>query len=265
MSPMSPMSPMTVTVEPLTTNEECVAVSALLARVWGTSIESAPISSDLVRSLVHSSACTLGAMEDGRLVGVAIGIFGPPRTVSLYSLIAAVDRSNAARGIGRALKQHQRLWALERGATSMIWTFDPLIRRNAHFNLNCLRAEVVEFSESFYPPMHDAVNRDDLSDRLTVRWNLMEADVQADKSAVGQIVLEEDSGGGPRRVAFTPDDPVLRAGLPKDIEQLRHRSPGIAADWRLALREVLRTAFDSGYRISGLDDSGHYVLRRSNQ
>lgn len=256
---------MTFTIEPLTTNEECVAVSALLARVWGTSLESAPISSDLVRSLVHSSACTLGATQDGQLVGAAIGIFGPPRTVSLYSLIAAVDRSHAARGIGRALKEHQRQWAVERGATSMVWTFDPLIRRNAHFNLNCLRAEVVEFSENFYPPMHDAVNRDDLSDRLTVRWNLTEAAVQTDGPAVGKIVLEVNSEGGPRLIPFTPDDPVLLAGLPKDIERLRHRSPGIAADWRLAMRRVLRTAFHTGYRIIGLDDSGHYVLRKSNQ
>lgn len=254
---------MTATIEPLTTNDQCVAAASLLARVWGTSIQSAPISSDLVRSLVHSGACALGAVDDGQVVGVAIGVFGPPRAASLYSLIAAVDRSHAARGIGRALKQHQRQWAVERGATSMIWTFDPLVRRNAHFNLNCLGAEVVEFSESFYPPMHDTVNRDDLSDRLTARWNLVGAAKRAGDAAVGRVVLEQDPAGRPRRVASATDDPVLLAGLPEDIETLRHRSPAVAADWRLALRDVLRMAFQSGYRISGLDDGGHYVLQRA--
>jgi predicted GNAT superfamily acetyltransferase len=253
----------TATIEPLTTNDQCVAAASLLARVWGTSIQSAPISSDLVRSLVHSGACALGAVDDGQVVGVAIGVFGPPRAASLYSLIAAVDRSHAARGIGRALKQHQRQWAVERGATSMIWTFDPLVRRNAHFNLNCLGAEVVEFSESFYPPMHDTVNRDDLSDRLTGRWNLVGAAKRAGDAAVGRVVLEQDPAGRPRRVASATDDPVLLAGLPEDIETLRHRSPAVAADWRLALRDVLRMAFQSGYRISGLDDGGHYVLQRA--
>jgi predicted GNAT superfamily acetyltransferase len=253
----------TATIEPLTTNDQCVAAASLLARVWGTSIQSAPISSDLVRSLVHSGACALGAVDDGQVVGVAIGVFGPPRAASLYSLIAAVDRSHAARGIGRALKQHQRQWAVERGATSMIWTFDPLVRRNAHFNLNCLGAEVVEFSESFYPPMHDTVNRDDLSDRLTARWNLVGAAKRAGDAAVGRVVLEQDPAGRPRRVASATDDPVLLAGLPEDIETLRHRSPAVAADWRLALRDVLRMAFQSGYRISGLDDGGHYVLQRA--
>jgi predicted GNAT superfamily acetyltransferase len=256
---------MTATVEPLTTNDHCVAATSLLARVWGTSIQSAPISSDLVRSMVHSGACALGAVEDGRVVGVAIGVFGPPRTASLYSLIAAVDRSHAARGIGRALKQHQRQWAVERGATSMFWTFDPLVRRNAHFNLNCLGAEVVEFSESFYPPMHDTVNRDDLSDRLTARWDLVGAAKRAGGPAVGRVILAPDADGGPRCVSSTTDEPVLLAGLPEDIETLRQRSPAVAADWRLALRDVLRRAFAAGYRVSGLDDAGHYVLRRADR
>ena len=67
----------------------------------------------------------------------------------------------------------------------------------------------------------------------------------------------------PSRVASATDDPILLAGLPEDIETLRHRSPDVAADWRLALRDVLRMAFQSGYRISGLDDGGHYVLQRA--
>lgn len=256
---------MIASVGPLTTNDDFVAAATLLAGVWGTSIESAPISSDLIRSLVHSGACALGAREEGLLTGVTVGVFGPPRTESLYSLIAAVDRSRAARGIGRALKHHQRAWALEHGATTMVWTFDPLVRRNAHFNLNCLGAAVVEFSEDFYPPMHDAVNRDDLSDRLTVRWDLSNNHVQAGAEAVGQIVLDQDTQGRPRRTPSRRDDRVLLVGLPEDIEAIRHRSPTIAAEWRLALREVLRMAFYNGYRISGLDGSGHYVLRRTDR
>lgn len=255
---------MTARVEALTTNRECVAAASLLARVWGTSLQAAPIQSDLLKSLMHSGACVLGAFEDGRVIGVAVGVFGPPRTASLYSLIAAVDRTCSARGIGRALKQHQRLWAVERGVTSMIWTFDPLVRRNAHFNLNRLGAEVVEFSESFYPPMHDAVNRDDLSDRLTARWDLVGGGTRTGGcTAVGRIVLDQDADGLPRRHASTAGEPVLLAGLPEDIERLRQVSPAVAADWRLALRDVLRSAFADGYRVSGLDDTGHYVLRRA--
>ncbi|NEP08647.1 MAG: GNAT family N-acetyltransferase, partial [Okeania sp. SIO4D6] len=36
-------------------------------------------------------------------------------------------------GVGRAMKQHQRDWAIERGIPWITWTFDPLVRRNAWF------------------------------------------------------------------------------------------------------------------------------------
>ena len=44
-----------------------------------------------------------------------------------------------------ALKQHQRAWALSQGIREVTWTFDPLVRGNARFNLVKLGAVAVSY------------------------------------------------------------------------------------------------------------------------
>ena len=73
-------------------------------------------------------------------------------------------------GLGRAMKLHQRAWAADHGLAWVTWTFDPLVRRNAWFNLDVLGAEVHEYLVDFYGPIDDAINAGDESDRLLVAW-----------------------------------------------------------------------------------------------
>lgn len=251
---------MSATIAPVRTNDECVAAATLLARIWGTSLPSAPLSSDLIRSLVHAGGCALAATVDEEVVGVAVGVFGAPESRSLYSLLAAVDGEHASRGLGRALKVAQRQWALERNARSMTWTFDPLIRRNAHFNLTSLGADVVEFLESFYPPMHDLLNRGDEPDRLTVRWDLSHGEPRSGVCPAGAEVLASGPDERPRRAALPQGPGTLLAQVPHDIERMRRERPEAAAEWRGAIREVLHETRSLGYRITGFTRSGHYVL-----
>ena len=46
-----------------------------------------------------------------------------------------VSRLGRGRNLGRALKLYQRQWAIDRGLSEITWTFDPLVSRNAYFNL----------------------------------------------------------------------------------------------------------------------------------
>ena len=52
------------------------------------------------------------------------------------------------------------------------WTFDPLVARNAWFNLGKLGAVADAFGRAFYGEMTDEINAGDRSDRLVVRWDL---------------------------------------------------------------------------------------------
>ena len=85
---------------------------------------------------------------------------------------ARLRRLRQARGIGRALKAHQREWAFAREVGTITWTFDPLIARNAHFNLAVLGARVTDYLVDHYGDMGDAINSGDESDRLHVAWHL---------------------------------------------------------------------------------------------
>src|SRR5256885_9641809 len=123
------------------------AAVALLCAVWGVDSPEALVSSSLLRALAHSGNYVVGAYADGRLVGTAVAFFGVGH---LHSHITGVDRGTQARGVGYALKQHQRGWALRHGLTSVHWTFDPLVRRNAWFNLHKLGATATEYLSDFY-------------------------------------------------------------------------------------------------------------------
>lgn len=146
-------------------------ITDLLIGVWGTSQHGAPIPADLLRSFSHAGSNVTAAYDaSGSVCGAAVGIVTPD--ASIYSLIAGVRPGLADRGVGFALKQHQRAWALARGIETMVWTFDPLVSRNARFNLTKLGAHSEEYIENFYGVMDDEINANDESDRLVAVWPL---------------------------------------------------------------------------------------------
>jgi predicted GNAT superfamily acetyltransferase len=242
-----------------------VEAERFLAGVWHTPAESPPLPADVLRSLCHAGGAVLGARAGGELVGAAVAVFEPPATRAVYSLIAGAATSD--RGIGLALKQAQRAWALERGATAMTWTFDPLVSRNARFNLVKLGARAVNYVIDFYGPMADGINAGDETDRLTVRWDLL-----AEPSAgVDGVAGPGEDRAGAEPTAVAPDGGPLAARtgqlrfcrVPRDIVALRAEDPAAALAWRRAVRGVLTEAFDDGYVGTAMSRDGWYRLERS--
>ena len=73
----------------------------------------------------------MGAFAGTRMVGASAGFFSAPPDPALHSHITGVAPGGQHRGIGFALKLHQRAWALARAVPVIVWTFDPLVARNA--------------------------------------------------------------------------------------------------------------------------------------
>lgn len=242
------------------------AVADLFCQVWAAP-EVPPMPHDLMRSLVHAGGAVHAAYRAGQLTGAAVATFGPPAGACCYSLIAGVRPGDEGRGTGMALKLAQRAWALRAGATSMTWTFDPLLRRNARFNLARLGAVVTEYLADFYGEIADGVN-DPETDRLAVRWDL--------SAPLPRGALPDDGGGPAILLAGAAGEPVpgpaaaageagpdrARCWIPADIMALRRADPGLARRWRLALREELGGALARGYRVTGLAGPGWYLLAR---
>jgi predicted GNAT superfamily acetyltransferase len=249
-------------------------VARLFDHVWGRDPASGTIlAPEALTAIVHAGGQVSAALRDDRLVGATAAFVGraDDGEVFLHSHVTGVVTGAEGSGIGRALKWHQRAWALQRDIGRVRWTFDPLIRRNAVLNLVVLGAQVADYHEDVYGRMHDARNAGEPTDRLVVDWVLTaprvraaaagraaEPDVHALRRAGAEDLLRVGAAGGP--------EPALAVGprqlvqVPPDIEQLRARDPDAASAWGAAVRGSLGERVRAGYRVSGFTRDGWYVL-----
>ena len=101
------------------------------------------------------AATCAAAYADEQVVGGSLGFLGrhDGPAVAAQPRHRHPARASAAPALGRAMKLHQRAWAADHGLAWVTWTFDPLVRRNAWFNIAVLGAEVHEYLVDFYGPM----------------------------------------------------------------------------------------------------------------
>ncbi|GLX09647.1 GNAT family N-acetyltransferase [Microbispora sp. NBRC 16548] len=245
--------------------EEFEEVCRLFGGIWRPDPGGAPVTVEMLRALSHAGNYVAGAYLHDRLVGASVGFVAAPPRRALHSHITG---TLTGRGVGFALKLHQRKWALDRGLETITWTYDPLVRRNAHFNLAKLGARPEEYLPAFYGSMGDAINAGDESDRVLAVWCLTSppvlAAVRREPPPVeippDAVTGLDDDGGRPVR-GRTDAETVLVA-VPGDIETLRVTDPAAARAWRLALREVLGGLLRDGARVTGFHDRSRYVVRR---
>lgn len=248
---------------------ELGSVVALFATIWGRD-DNPPVTLELLRAFTKAGNYVGGAFEGETLVGACVGFFHAPAEDALHSHIAGVSATATGRSVGFALKLHQRSWALLRGVSEIAWTFDPLVSRNAHFNLVKLGAVPVEYLPNFYGAMPDRINGADDSDRLLVRWPLRAPEVRA--ASWGEAAPVPIGPGAAVALSAGPDGLPVRGRLdgdtsliavPDDVEALRRTDPEAAQLWRVAVREVLTELVAGGARITGFDRAGGYVVRQT--
>lgn len=246
-------------------------ISALFTQVWGHSSEGSPMHSEVMRSMVHAGGLVNAAYDvsDGSLLGAAV--LGRDAGDHCYGYLAATRPGSADRGVGRALKQYQRAWALGRGIDVMRWTFDPLVARNARFNLTRLGAVVEEYDLAFYGVMADDINGTDVGDRLVARW-----DIRSSRAlAAGEGVLPEPTDDPGFRIpegSRSEDGPdgmpalVVRGEelwirVPSDVVALRAADPERARAWRSITATWFTDAFARGLVADNVSRTGWYHLK----
>lgn len=249
-----------VAVRELTTIDEFTGVCALFQEIWRTGQQNPLVNNELLRALTKAGNYLAGAFTGDRLVGACVGFFGAPADNAMHSHIAGVSATAAGRNVGYALKLHQRAWALHRGVGVIGWTFDPLVARNAWFNLGKLGATATEYLPDFYGGMRDLVNGGDDTDRLLVHWDLHRHDGIARVPGHAVVALGRTADGAPE-TGVTAGETLLVA-VPPDITALRAENPGRAREWRVAVRDVLGGLLADGARVAGFDRAGWYVLMR---
>jgi predicted GNAT superfamily acetyltransferase len=248
-------------------------VARLFDVVWSQPGEAPMISASTLKALAHAGNYISAAIHDDAIVGGLIGFLGfHDGELQLHSHILGVSPALQGRSIGFALKQHQRAWALAHGITTITWTFDPLVRRNAFFNLTKLGATVTAYYENFYGEMPDAINAGQESDRVLVDWQLDSGPVVRASDGTGEELAVDgltDDGAAPILSVGENEDPVPTNGassdtllvqVPNDIVAMRAASPDRARRWRQMTRETLGVALGKGFVARGMTRSGWYVL-----
>lgn len=253
-----------VEVHELASPAETARGAELLREVWGGPETVVP--HNLMRAVQQTGGYVFGAYDlNGALVAVSVGFLAAE---GLHSHITGVTPTGQHRGLGFALKQHQRAWALARGLTTITWTCDPLVQRNVGFNLHALGATVEAYLPNHYGEMADALNAGDETDRFAVRWDLLS--VRAVAAEGGRLPFVSDTppyavrvGDHGEPVVLPVTAPARRVQLPRDVEAVRRKDPAVARAWRYAVRDAVLAGLDAGVAVVGLAEDGSLVLEEA--
>lgn len=237
--------------------EDCVA---LQHATWGADF-SERVPAAILKVSQRVGGITAGAFEpDGRLAGFVFGLTGVEQgTLVHWSDMLAVCTELRDHGIGRKLKEFQRDALLRLGVARIYWTFDPLVARNAHFNLNRLGARVVEYVPDMYgsdtgSSLHQGIG----SDRFVVAWEIAADGAPRPPGAGALEAIRRSPILNPVNHQGRPAIPdttaaaaplVLRIAIPDVIERIQADSIPDAARWRASTRAAFTWALARGYQV----------------
>ena len=266
---------MTVVVRRVETQaeyDECVRIED---EIWGADFNER-VPSTIFRVSQYIGGVTAAAFETegSRMLGFVFGMTGVMDGALVHwSDLLAVRPEARDRGIGRRLKLLQRSLVTPLGVRRMMWTFDPLVARNAHLNLNGLGAGIVEYVPDMYgvdtgSALHSAVG----TDRFIVRWELTGELSESRPTAPpaepppGALVVNPiDPGADEIRVHTDGRLPEAYIAIPGDIQEVIERAPARARAWRENTRQAFGWYLAHGYHVGGFrraDGRGFYRLVR---
>jgi len=220
--------------------------------------------------LLQGAFAEEGAESTGGMVGMAFGwpgfdMYSQPPQLKFCSHIAGVLTDWHGRGIGLALKLAQREHLLAEGLMDwMTWTYDPLQRVNALFNIHRLGAICTTYHRDVYGPMDDALNAGLPTDRCQVTWRMDSERVNFALSEQKMLPVWDGMNieigatrplgvGGLVRIPVESrlrlDGRPVAIPIPNSLASLRAEGRGLLVEWRLYQRELIEAVFAAGYAI----------------
>ncbi len=294
-------------IRPLSGLAEYHACENLQKAVWEFTEREIVPTHFLLSILSEGSAMLYGAFEKGNrfdstyipeqdetLVGwlfgypvlVPEGESGGKMSFRFYSDMMGVVPPFQSSGIGYRLKLAQRNYSLSLGLDWVVWTYDPLLSKNAHLNIAKLGVVTHTYIENAYGEL-TGINAGLPTDRFRVDWWLTSRRVARRVSGqekppslsgllsmgvevVNPIVWKNDMPYPVEEFSLpeSPDRPIL-VEIPTDFLALKARNMELARAWRFHTRRIFVEAFDKGYECvdyiytPGNPPRGMYLLEEA--
>ncbi len=230
-------------------------VRLLMEKIWGPGVL---VPANVLRGLVLAGTPPLLAERSGDPVGFALGFAGSAGGLHFHSHQVGVVGAERGKGVGLVLKLAQRAACLEQDVSEMRWTFDPLLRANARFNLLRLGAQVRAFIPDCYGERSDAFNTGDRTDRLEVTWSLSEPLREPDVVGSHGAELVVDLVTLPRR-SDAPAEAGALIAIPVDYLATRSNDLPCANAWRCAVGQALSDMAEANLTVTALAPGGYVI------
>lgn len=246
-----------ILIRMLSSLEDYEQAVSLQDETWGAGF-SDRVPAAILRVGQKVGGVSAGAFDaNGTLIGFVFGLTGV-RDGQLvhWSDMLAVRETARGHRLGERLKAFQRDVVRAIGVEKMLWTFDPLVARNAHFNLNRLRARIAEYVPNFYGANTGSPLHGDLpTDRFVAEWMFEPRNESGARGAMANgsdtpFVTTVADDHGVRTVESFADAPRVHIPIPSDIEPILKSNPKTALAWRLATRAAMMHYLARGYRVS---------------
>ncbi len=238
-----------ITIRECTTIEEFDGCVSLQREAFGLpDLEISPRRHLIVSR--QAGGWTLAAYAGERMVGFVhhLAAVRGKDEIFGYSHMMAVAKDYQNKGVGARLKWAQLARALAEGRRFIKWTWDPMMARNAHFNLNRLGATVDTYAHNFYGIDYDL--RRSLeeqpglpSDRLFATW-----DLNSDR-------VRKLSTGTAAPVAAMP---VATVAIPSQWPALVKQDPQRARAEQARVREEFQKSFAEKLICAGFERGEEY-------
>ena len=220
-------------------------------------------------SSAHNGGVLLGAYSGPDLVGFVYGYLGMSGAkLYLFSQRMGVLPSYQSQGVGMKLKLAQRDQMLRKGIDLIVWTYDPLLGKNATLNIEKLGGIVRHYARDMYGAVNKPRQMGLSTDRFLLEWELMSDRVRGrfrstEPRPQAEELLNENSyqfvnyaaweGNLPRPMAMDLelDDDTLLVQIPPDLNAIKKVDLGIARGWRESTRDIFETYFRRGYVLTG--------------
>lgn len=261
-----------ISIRGLTTWEEMGDVEDIQRSIWSESpadIVYAP----MLTSIARNGGLVLGAFAEDRLVGFALAFLGmdtnqPDRpamaNLKLCSKRLGILAAYRNHNIGYQLKLAQRDFAQKRSIRLITWTYDPLLSRNAYFNLRKLGCLVSRYHRDYYGTESPSLTILGSSDRLQADWWITSRRVAerlegsrgvltlaqylgAETSILNPTTVTSEGFPVPAEQIKQPDGLFALVEIPTDYLRLAQTNLALARSWRTHSREVFGAVLNRGY------------------